>query len=115
MRHDSAHAKRTFHAQWLLPDFRGLLSVYPLKARETRIHPPDEICFATLQETRSDWLRLPHLLGDYWTRLNKRPPRSTPTTAPLLSRLKKPRCPLRAPSVVAVKVLVTEATRNSVS
>ncbi len=34
------------------------------------------------------------------TRLNNRPARSTPTTAPLLSRVKKPRCPVRAPSVM---------------
>src|SRR2546421_3089384 len=39
-------------------------------------------------------------LGDYWTRLKYRPARSTPTTAPLVSRVKKPRCPLKAPLVM---------------
>src|SRR6266700_4833193 len=59
-----------------------------------------------VQETRSDWLRLPNLLGDYWTRLNNRPPRSTPTTAPLVSRVKKPRCPLNSPLVMMYSSLL---------
>ncbi len=34
-----------------------------------------------------------------WTLLKSRPARSAPTTAPLSSRVKKPRCPLKAPLV----------------
>src|SRR5690348_1491991 len=44
-------------------------------------------------------IRIPDLLGDYWTRLKNRPARSTPMTVPLLSRVKKPRCASNSPLV----------------
>lgn len=41
---------------------------------------------------------LPALVA-HFDRVNNRPAKSTPTTAPLSSRVKKPRCPCIAPSV----------------